>query len=138
VVPFSVIFFSLSGPLSEYQKQILIKAVDTPYKPHIKIHGEANPFDLQWETYFEQRLDVKMAASLRGRRQLLRLWKEQNGTCPVCQQKITKITGWNNHHILEHILGGPDTNDNRVLLHPSCHQQIHHQHLPVVKPCPVQ
>jgi RNA-directed DNA polymerase len=115
----------------------LIKAADTHYKPHIKIKGDANPFDLHWEMYFEHRLDVKMADNLRGRRQLLRLWKEQRGICPVCQQKITKITGWNNHHILDHTLGGPDTDENRVLLHPNCHQQVHNQHLPVEKPCPV-
>ena len=116
----------------------LIQAAHTHFKPHTKIKGDANPFDLQWEPYFEHRLDVKMADNLKGRRQLLRLWKQQNGICPVCQQKITKITGWNNHHILQRTLGGPDTNENRVLLHPNCHQQIHSQHLSVEKPCPVR
>jgi RNA-directed DNA polymerase len=116
----------------------LTQTVDIHYKPHIKIIGEANPFDPHWEIYFEHRLDVKMADNLKGRRQLLRLWKQQNGICPVCQQKITKITGWNNHHIIQRTLGGPDTNENRVLLHPNCHQQIHSQHIPVEKPCPVK
>jgi RNA-directed DNA polymerase len=123
----------------EYKQQTwtLIQAADTRYKPHTKIKGAANPFDPQWETYFEHRLDVKMADNLRGRRQLLRLWKEQHGICPVCQQKITKITGWNNHHILQRTLGGPGTNQNRVLLHPNCHQQLHNRHIPVEQPCPV-
>jgi RNA-directed DNA polymerase len=116
----------------------LTKATDTHFKPHVKIKGQANPFDPYWETYFEHRLDVKMVDNLRGRRQLLRLWKEQKGICPVCQQKITTITGWNNHHILQRTLGGPDTHENRVLLHPTCHQQIHSQHIPVEKPCPVK
>jgi RNA-directed DNA polymerase len=116
----------------------LVQTSGTHFKKHVKIKGEANPFDPHWETYFEHRLDVKMADNLQGRRQLLRLWKEQHGLCPVCQQKITKITGWNNHHILQRTLGGPDTNDNRVLLHPNCHQQIHSQRIPVVKPCPVK
>jgi RNA-directed DNA polymerase len=125
---------------AEYENKTwtLIKVTDTHYKPHIKIKGIANPFDPQWELYFEHRLDVKMVDDLRGRRQLLRLWKEQHGICPVCHQKITKITGWNNHHILDHTLGGPDTDENRVLLHPNCHQQVHSQHLPVEKPCPVK
>lgn len=116
----------------------LTKATDTHYKVHIKIRGDANPFDSQWETYFEHRLDVKMVSNLKGRRQLLRLWKQQSGICPVCQQKITKITGWNNHHILDRTLGGPDTDENRVLLHPNCHQQVHNQHIPVAKPCPAK
>ena len=115
----------------------LTSASDTLYKPHIKIKGAANPFDPPWETYFEHRLAVKMADNLRGRRQLLRLWKEQNGICPICQQKITKITGWNNHHITQRTLGGSDTHQNRVLLHPNCHRQVHSQHLPVDKPGPV-
>ncbi|MEP7286450.1 MAG: group II intron maturase-specific domain-containing protein [Chloroflexota bacterium] len=115
----------------------LINATDTLYQHHLKIKGKANPFDPQWETYFEQRLDVKMVNNLRGRRQLIHLWKAQNGTCPICQQKITSITGWNNHHILPRTLGGSDTNENRVLLHPDCHQQLHNQRLPVEKPCPV-
>lgn len=115
----------------------LIRATSTLYKHHIKIQGNANPFDPQWEPYFEQRLDVKMVNNLRGRRQLIRLWKIQKGLCPLCQQKITRITGWNNHHILPRTLGGPDTDENRVLLHPNCHQQLHSQHLSVEKPCPV-
>jgi RNA-directed DNA polymerase len=115
----------------------LVKAADTPYKRHIKIKGNANPFDPQDELYFEQRLDVKMVNSFRGRRQLIRLWKAQNGICPVCQQKITKITGWNNHHLLAHALGGTNTDENRVLLHPNCHKQVHSAHLLVEKPCPI-
>jgi len=115
----------------------LVNATDTLYQRHIKIKGKANPFDPQWETYFEQRLDVKMVNTLRGRRQLIRLWKAQNGICPICQQKITQLTGWNNHHILPRALGGPDISENRVLLHPHCHQQLHRQHLPVEQPCPV-
>ena len=116
----------------------LIQATATHFTPHLKIKAEANPFDPHWELYFEHRLDVKMAHNLRGRRQLLRLWKEQDGICPLCKQKITKITGWNNHHILQHTLGGPDIDENRVLLHPNCHQQVHNQRILVEKPCPVK
>lgn len=112
----------------------LINAADTPIRRHLKVRGEANPFDPAGETYFEYRLGIKMANSLRGRRQLLYLWKEQNGLCPVCNQKITLLTGWHNHHIIWRSLGGPDTAQNRVLVHPTCHAQIHSQHLSVEKP----
>jgi RNA-directed DNA polymerase len=67
-----------------------------------------------------------MAASLKGRHTLLYLWKRQNGRCPHCGEKITKITGWHNHHKIWRSHGGNDTLDNRVLLHPTCHNQIHH------------
>jgi len=113
-------------------------ASNTPIKRHKKIKGEANPYDPAWEIYFEERLAVKMVDNLKRRRQLLRLWQEQQGLCPVCHQKITKLTGWHNHHIVWRTHGGSDTADNRVLVHPTCHQQIHHLGLTVVKPRPAK
>jgi RNA-directed DNA polymerase len=103
---------------------------------HIKVKGEANPYDPKWEPYFERRLNVKVEATLRGRRRILRLWKEQGGLCPVCGQKITELTGWHNHHIVWRVMGGSDSDENRVLLHPNCHRQVHSQGLTVVKPRP--
>jgi len=88
--------------------------------------------------YFEERLGVKMVHNLNGKRQLISLWKEQNGLCPVCHQKITKLTGWNNHHIVRRVDGGADRQENRVLLHPNCHRQVHNLGLSVVKPRPDQ
>jgi RNA-directed DNA polymerase len=116
----------------------LCLATNTPIKRHRKIKGEANPYDPVWEVYFEERLGLKMADNLRQRRQLIRLWKEQNGLCPVCNQKITKLTGWHNHHIVWRTHGGPDTAQNRLLLHPQCHHQVHSLGLPVVKPRPAK
>jgi RNA-directed DNA polymerase len=114
----------------------LLKAASLPIRRHIKVKGDANPYDPDWEIYFEKRLGVKMANNLRGRKQLLYLWREQNGICPICQQKITKLTGWHNHHIIWRSLGGSDKAENRVLLHPNCHQQVHSQGLYVEKPRP--
>jgi RNA-directed DNA polymerase len=34
--------------------------------------------------------------------------------------------------------GGSDRTENRVLLHPNCHAQVHNQGLTVVKPRPSQ
>ena len=115
----------------------LLRAVDTPIVRHTKIQSAANPYDPLWEMYFEQRLDLKMAADLKKKRKLLYLWKEQNGLCPVCDQKITKLTGWHNHHIVWRVYGGEDQAENRMLLHPTCHQQVHAcTDLTVVKPHP--
>jgi len=112
----------------------LLNAASVSIKRHVKIRVEANPYVPEWETYFERRLDVQMEANLKGYKKLLRLWLEQNGLCPVCQQKITKITGWHSHHIIWRVNGGKDDNSNRVLLHPNCHRQVHSQKLEVVKP----
>jgi len=114
----------------------LAQAAHVPIKRHTPIQGEANPYDLEWESYYEKRLDVKMVDTYKGKQWLIYLWKEQGGLCPVCQQKITKITGWHSHHIVFRSQGGSDTKENRVLLHPTCHQQVHSQGLTVTKPPP--
>jgi len=120
------------------QQRWLFSAAYMPIKRHTKIKAEANPYDPAWETYFEERLGVKMANTLLGRRKILLLWKQQDGFCPVCQQKITKATGWTNHHIVGKSKGGKDGVENCVLLHPNCHQQVHSQKIEVVKPRPVR
>jgi RNA-directed DNA polymerase len=125
---------TLVGKGGKPYELILGRAGDVPIKRHVKIKGTANPYDPQWEMYFEERLRVKMAHQLRGRRQLLYLWQQQDGLCPVCHQKITRLTGWDNHHIVWRAHGGSDTATNRVLLHPNCHRQVHSQTLDVVPP----
>lgn len=114
----------------------LDSASDVPIIRHVKIRSDANPYDPCWEEYFEKRLDVKMAHNLSGRKILLHLWKEQQGKCPVCAEKITKLTRWHSHHIIWRSRGGTDDASNRVLLHPDCHRQVHSQRRPVEKPRP--
>lgn len=120
------------------RKLKLVKASDTKIERHIKIKGEANPFDPAQEAYFESRLGRKMKEKLTGKIQWLRLWWRQNKECPNCHEKITEDTGWHVHHILPKSEGGKDNNSNLVLLHPNCHRQIHSQRLEVAKPAPVK
>jgi len=47
------------------------------------------------------------------------------GVCPVCGTLITKETGSHHHHIQWRIHDGKDELENRMLLHPNCHRQIH-------------
>ena len=115
----------------------LVNASDTKIGRHIKIRGEANPFDPVQEAYFESLLGRKMKEKLIGRIQFLRLWWRQDKECPNCHEKITEETGWHVHHILPKSEGGKDNNSNLVLLHPNCHRQIHSQRLEVAKPTPV-
>jgi RNA-directed DNA polymerase len=128
----------LKGEEGQVKVVRLLAASSVRIERHTKIRAEANPYDPSGETYFEKRLDVQMEARLKGKRWLSHLWKEQNGLCPVCNQKITKITGWHSHHILWRSKGGTDSTENRVLLHPICHQQVHSQGMTVEKPRPVK
>ncbi len=113
----------------------LFDAAHVPIRCHLKIKSAANPYAPQWASYFAERLEVEMTNDLQGKRELLYLWQEQNGICPLCEEKTTKLTGWHNHHIIRRVDGGQDDIENRVLIHPNCHRQIHSRHdFAVVKP----
>jgi len=115
---------------------LCLASATTINKKYPKIKGDCNPYDPAWELHLEARLSVKMEKSLQGRRRLLYLWKEQGGICPVCIQPITQLTGWHNHHIVYKAMGGTDHAENRVLIHPNCHRQVHAKGLTVSKPRP--
>ena len=127
---------TIEGRDGETQDVWLYEIALTPVTRHVKIRGEANPYDPEWEQYFEHRLGVTMAQNLKGRRTLLYLWRQQDGLCPICNQKITKLTGWHSHHIVRRSDGGSDGAQNRMLLHPECHRKVHSQGVTVSKPRP--
>jgi RNA-directed DNA polymerase len=112
----------------------LLRARSTPIKRHIKIKCEANPYDPAYETYFEEREAAHMRESFQGTRILRFLWYEQSGLCPVCNLKITRITGWRLHYCVSRTLGGPTSAENCLLLHPECHDRVHRLRLSVSKP----
>ena len=112
----------------------LTQAAKTTIRRHPLIRGEANPYDPVWEAYFDERMGLKWQQSWLKRRKLIALWREQEGKCPVCDQKITKESGWHVHHILQRVYGGTDHLSNLLLLHPNCHRQVHHQKLSITKP----
>jgi RNA-directed DNA polymerase len=103
---------------------------------HVKIRSTANPFDPNDEIYFENRLDWKMKASLKGKNKLARLWVSQEMRCPLCNQLIDEKGKWNIHYIHLRTDGGSDNVSNLIMVHPDCHKQIHSLNLKVVKPVP--
>ena len=113
------------------EKYTLIYTNDTPIKRYIKIKSEANPYDPQWEMYFEVRLERLWKDSYVARR---KLWTEQGKRCLVCRHLITKESGWEIHHLIRKVDGGSDNLSNLVLLHPTCHTQLHAVGLKVRKP----
>jgi RNA-directed DNA polymerase len=112
----------------------LLRASSTPIKRHTKIQGDANPYDPAYETYFEKREEAHMRESFRGTRILRFLWYEQRGLCPVCNIKITRITGWRLHYCVSRTMGGSNSAENCLLLHPECHDRVHRLRLSVSKP----
>ena len=115
----------------------LLLASRIPIQRHVKVRGEANPYDPAYETYFEKREADHMQNTFRGSRILRFLWYEQRGLCPVCNTKITRITGWRLHYCVPRVKGGSRSAENRVLLHPECHDRVHRLRLSVFKPRPL-
>ena len=114
----------------------LYSIASTTIERHRKVSGDYNPFDPSMEEMGEKLRMARMLKKLKYRKQIVRLFQTQNGQCPLCKQPITKESGWHDHHIIHRSQGGGDTLDNRVLLHPVCHQQLHSRGLTVNKPAP--
>ncbi len=85
---------------------------------HIKVKGEADPFDIEWQEYFQHReikLKMRSVNSYIGK-----ALKRQNGQCPICRQVLEV----EEDHLLLH-LDGDETNNrmlNVVLLHSNCRE----------------
>jgi RNA-directed DNA polymerase len=105
----------------------LFSAVSTPIRRHVKIKAEAHPYDMTWEPYFEKRSILKTKGDRALNEWVKKLWQAQEGKCPICQEKITRKTGWNKHRIIPGLLGGKYILSNLQLLHPNCHRQLHSQ-----------
>ncbi|HKA53473.1 MAG TPA: group II intron reverse transcriptase/maturase [Candidatus Binatia bacterium] len=89
---------------------------------HVKVQGDANPFDPAWEAYFQHRdRQLTLQASSPGRANIL---KQQNGFCPVCRQVIQREEALELHHRDGHHQHHQLT--NLVFLHPNCHRQVHY------------
>jgi RNA-directed DNA polymerase len=131
------VFGTTTGKTLSTGKPELLTLYDiasTPIRRHRKIKAAANPFDPQWESYFEARLGVMIADSLKGRMRLIRLWLAQDRACPGCRQMITKSSGWRLFHETRKIDGGTDAVGNLKMLHPDCHRNARATRLSVVEP----
>ncbi|TSA12658.1 MAG: group II intron reverse transcriptase/maturase [Deltaproteobacteria bacterium] len=102
-------------------------AANTPIRRHVKIKLEACPYDMVWEPYFEERKTQKVKDDLALHGRVKKLWQAQKGKCPICQEDITKETGWNEHRTIPGLQGGKYILSNLQLLHPNCHRQLHCQ-----------
>ncbi len=110
----------------------LVNASDTAIVRHVKIKGDANPFDPDWNAYFENRIGHQMGLKAGNRKKLASLWREQNGNCQSCGEMITSQTRWMLQHIGPRVLGGSDMFSNRVLIHENCHRLVPPQRLRAV------
>lgn len=105
----------------------LYMLADTVIVRHKRLPGAYQPYDAEQEFKWEALRVQRMLHKLRYRRQVLSLFRRQQGKCALCGHAISKDTGWHDHHVVRRVDGGPDKLNNRVLLHPDCHLQCHKQ-----------
>lgn len=108
----------------------LFKASRLPIVRHVKVRGDANPFDPACREYFDERKRARMLLRLRAQPFLKMIWLQQNGICSVCGDIIGAEDKWDLHHKQPRSDDGSDGAENRRMRHPNCHRQIHHSRCP--------
>lgn len=96
----------------------LIYATDIDIIRFIKIRNQANPFDEADAAYFEKRDTEKMRNSLKGRKILTKLFRQQKGFCPHCGKKITVETSFQVLNIKQ------GRSASKQMLHPECYREV--------------
>jgi RNA-directed DNA polymerase len=91
---------------------------DTAIKRHVKVRGNASPYDGNL-TYWSRRLtDHVMLSATRGW-----LLARQKGLCPFCGLTFREDDVLDLDHIVPLARGGRDESSNQQLLHRHCHDQ---------------
>lgn len=115
-------FCTKNLPSAKIPRTILWKMASIPIHRHVKVRGDANPYDKACMRYFEQRQTKHLQQVVRKRNTLL-LYKRQAGKCPMCQLNITLEDKWCVHHEPARAKRGTDAT-NLLLLHPHCRRQL--------------
>lgn len=129
--------FAASEAAPDRKQERVVKLLycgDVRIKRHTKVKAAYNPFDRGWEKYGENLRQERLMEQYRYRRQWVSLYLQQHGGCALCGTPMTTETGWDDHHLVPRVLGGADVLSNRVLVHPTCHDRIHHHGISVSKP----
>jgi RNA-directed DNA polymerase len=96
----------------------LYKHPETPIVRHVKVKGNASPFDGNW-VYWSSRMTNHPEANKR----VATLLKRQKGKCPECGHYFRDGDVMEVDHILPISKGGKDEYKNLQLLHRHCHDK---------------
>ena len=80
----------------EGQKQFfyLKRLTDVPKTDHILIKGDANPYDMEYQAYFDKRHTRNILDHFNGGRYIRNMWEKQMRRCRACGEPITTNTPW--------------------------------------------
>ena len=94
----------------------LIRHSDTAIVRHIKVKGDASPYNGDWSYWSKRRGEYPNTPN-----RVSKLIKKQKGICSHCGLYLNSTDIVEVDHIKPISLGGKDTYDNLQLLHRHCH-----------------
>ena len=94
----------------------------TPIKRHILVKSGASPDNANIREYWRTR-QIRCSKYMMRKRSIL--WRKQRGLCPVCNDRLDNDEIIHMHHKHLQCQGGDDRINNLVLLHETCHRQVH-------------
>jgi RNA-directed DNA polymerase len=93
---------------------------------YVKIENDKCPDNPSHKYYFKARLANGSKDNFSWMRPLYNeVAVSQEGECPICGQDLS-LEEFEVHHIKPRKLGGPDTFNNLVILHTTCHDKLHY------------
>ncbi|GGJ56870.1 group II intron reverse transcriptase/maturase [Deinococcus roseus] len=102
---------------------MLQRHTKVPVTRYVKVQGKASPLNPGLRSYWKNRRYKGEMADLRRSSHRI-LFSRQQGKCALCQAAL-EASVMHNHHVLAKVVGGSDGLENRVLVHPWCHQAWH-------------
>lgn len=104
---------------------ILYNIASTPIIRHIKVKGNASPYDSSLREYWNNR-KLKQGKNYWAKgSKYYQVAINQNWKCPICGENLFNGEQIETHHIVPVKDGGEDSTDNLVHLHKACHKQVH-------------
>jgi RNA-directed DNA polymerase len=105
----------------------LYNLATTPIVRHIKVKGNASPFDAELKEYWLTRQTKQGKTKWAIGSKYYNKAKHQDWKCPVCGEHLLNGEEIETHHIVPVKNGGSDDIENLIHLHSACHKQVHSQ-----------
>ena len=103
----------------------LYNVASTPIIRHIKVKGDASPFDTKLSEYWENRKTKQGKITWARGSKYYQVANQQNWKCPICGEHLISGEDIETHHITPVKYGGSDDIENLIHLHKACHKQVH-------------
>ena len=105
----------------------LYNVATTPIVRHIKVKGNASPYDAGLKEYWSTRQTKQGRTKWAIGSKYYNSAKQQSWKCPVCREHLLNGEEIETHHIVPVKNGGSDDIENLIHLHAACHKQVHSQ-----------